>query len=89
MPTILTIDHKHYLVPDSVNLNVLTKTFSQLKHLEWNYERVAGRGEKYMLDPTKEVTVKIEIVSKDQIIAPKKPKQIPEKASPDCNGRMV
>lgn len=89
MPTILTIDHKHYLVPESVNLNVLTKTFGQLKSLTWNYDRAVGEREHYILEDKKPIEVKIEIVPKEKIREPKKPKQIPAKASADCNGPML
>lgn len=88
MPTILTLDGSHYLVPESVNLNVLTKTLTQLHKLKWDYERAPGSKEYYVRE-VEGPQIKIEITDKKSIREPKKPKQIPETAGPDCNGRMV
>lgn len=86
MPTILSIDHTHFLIPDSVNINTLVKAFEKVKLLKWDYER-GGSREWFEVDRAPRIEIKI--VPKDQIREPKKAKQIPEKAGPDCNGRMV
>lgn len=87
MPTILTLDGHHYLVPDSVNLNVLTKTLRDLQKLRWDYERPPGLKEFYVREPGGP-SIKIEITEKSSIREPKKPKQLTAKAGPDANGDM-
>ncbi len=87
MPTILTFDHNHYLVPDSVNLNVLTKNLRELVKLKWDYERAPGSREYYVREPDGP-QIKIEITDRRSVREPVKPKQLPAKAGPDANGDM-
>lgn len=90
MPTILCFRHTYYLVPDSVNVNVLLKSLSLLKEVEHNWE-TDGRGrhqDLFIRDEDRKFQLSVQIVEAKQVRGPKKPKALPEKAGPDANGDM-
>lgn len=90
MPTILSFNHGHYLVPDSVNVSVLLKSLAGLKRMEYDFKPDArGRHRDfYKPDDSRTGELAIKVVAADQVLGPKKPKQLPAKASPDANGDM-
>lgn len=83
MPTILKIHYTNLLLPDSVNVNTLLTALRGAKLVDRTYEK---RGFRFVIEDNKP-EIGVEIVSADQVGQPKKPLQIPAKASPDANGK--
>lgn len=90
MPTILSFNHQHYLVPDSVNVSTLLKSLAGLKRMEYDYKPDArGRNrDVYFPDESRTTELTVKVVGADQVLPPKKTKALPEKASPDAHGDM-
>jgi hypothetical protein len=68
-----------------MNLLDATVTLIKCSNNYASHDRTAMRAVKRM---EKRLEVKIEIVPKEKIREPKKPKQLPATASPECNGDM-
>ena len=83
MKTILSIGHRHYLLPDSANVNTILKALSAARELDRRWDSTSNR-ERYTLAPDA-VDVSIKMISPKDILDPKKPKQIAEHASPDAH----
>jgi hypothetical protein len=86
MPTILQIHYTRLLIPDSVNVNTLLNSLRGAKLVDRDYKGFRGR-ERYVFTIEGTPEIGVEIVSKDQVKEAKKPLGIPEKASPDANGK--
>lgn len=81
MKTILTIGYEHFVLPASVNLNVVLQALSKAQPVQdrWN-----GHKDLYVRQD-REVKISIKMVPDDAVIDSKKLKQIAEKASPDAH----
>lgn len=86
MPILLTINHDCIVLPDSVNVNTLLKAFEGAKRVKQDYHSIITRKD-YRYTEDGPVEIEIKLITKSQVIPPPKLKQIPEQASPDCNGK--
>jgi hypothetical protein len=89
MPYLLELDSGSYILPEDENINSLLKTLKKAKRVRWDYGVREVRGKRfYRIDDDIPHTIQVSIIDKSQILEPKKPKQIAQKVSPDCNGEM-
>jgi len=87
MPIILKIHYTKVILPDTANVNAILKELKGGVLVDEEKYVVTGiRGKSHYYRGDK-LEVQLNIVSSDMIHDKSKPKQIPEKASKDCNGK--
>lgn len=84
MPTIISIGYREYLLPGDVNVNTLIKALEGACEVEKHRDEARRR---YFYTRGELPEISIEVVPKDAIREPKKPKQIPAQAGPEANGK--
>lgn len=82
MKAILTINHDHFILPDSANVNLILKTLSACVEVRPNYEV----NELFQVQADA-VRVSVKMVDAKRIIPLRTPKAIAQKAGPDANGK--
>ncbi|ODU24024.1 MAG: hypothetical protein ABS95_02530 [Verrucomicrobia bacterium SCN 57-15] len=82
MKTILQIGYKHFLLPSAVNVNAVLQALSKATQMDRDWSE--SRGEIFRPEKRPD-DIAIKIVKDEQVMAPTKPKALPEKASEDAN----
>ncbi|MGN6385728.1 MAG: hypothetical protein ACTHMT_05755 [Verrucomicrobiota bacterium] len=83
MKTILTIGHKHFLIPANANLNTIIAVLSKATQLDRDW--TSEGGEIFRTDKRPD-EIKVQLVKDSQVFLNQpKLKAIPENASPDAH----